>query len=156
VNIKHDKALDIATGNSRKTKAWKNKPVKWSELLSRLENTTRTPETVAEYKAMSRDQQSDIKDVGGFVGGTVKGVSLLLGTINLLPLAPLDGGRILSALLTPVCGSEVCRVISDFCSLILLALLWVLSLYIFFYSGINCMLLLFCSYLFSYIVLKKL
>ena len=90
------------------------------------------------------------------VGGTVRGVSLLLGTLNLLPLAPLDGGRILSALLTPVCGSEVCRVISDVCSLILLALLWVLSLYIFFYSGINCMLLLFCSYLFSYIVLKKL
>ena len=67
--LKHDKELDIATGVSRKTKTWKNKPVKWSELLSRLENTTRTPETVAEYKAMGRDQQSDIKDVGGFVGG---------------------------------------------------------------------------------------
>lgn len=65
----HDKELDIATGTSRKTKTWKNKPVKWSELLSRLENTTRTAETVAEYKAMTRDQQSDIKDVGGFVGG---------------------------------------------------------------------------------------
>ena len=90
------------------------------------------------------------------IGGTVRGVSLLLATINLLPLAPLDGGRILSALLTPIFGAEVFRVISDFCSLVLLALLWVLSLYIFFYSGINCALLLFCSYLFSYIVLKKL
>ena len=67
--MQHDKELDTATGVSRKTKTWKNKPLKWSELLSRLENTTRTPETVAEYKAMSRDQQSDIKDVGGFVGG---------------------------------------------------------------------------------------
>ena len=67
--IKYDKALDIALGNSRKTKTWKNKPMQWSELLHRLENTTRTPETVAEYKAMSRDQQSNIKDVGGFVGG---------------------------------------------------------------------------------------
>ena len=90
------------------------------------------------------------------IGGTVRGVSVLLGTINLLPLAPLDGGRILAALLTPLCGADVCQVISDFCSLILLALLWVISLYIFFYSGINFMLLLFCSYLFSYIVLKKL
>ena len=90
------------------------------------------------------------------VGGTVRGVSLLLGMLNLLPLAPLDGGRILSALLSPLFGSEICGVISEFCSLILLALLWVLSLYIFFYSGINCTLLLFCSYLFSYIVLKKL
>lgn len=69
VNIIHDKELDIATGVSRKTKTWKNKPVRWSELLDRLANTTRTAETVAEYKAMGRSQQSDIKDVGGFVGG---------------------------------------------------------------------------------------
>ena len=90
------------------------------------------------------------------IGGTARDVSLLLGTINLLPLAPLDGGRILSALLTPICGSEVCGEISNFFSLLLLAVLWVISLYIFFYSGVNFMLLLFCSYLFSYIVLKKL
>ena len=69
MTIQHDKALDIATGNSRKTKTWKNKTIKWSELLDRLAKETRTPETVAEYKAMGRNQQSDIKDVGGFVGG---------------------------------------------------------------------------------------
>jgi predicted P-loop ATPase len=69
MTVQYDKALDIALGNSRKTKTWKNKPMQWSALLDRLEKTTRTPETVAEYKAMSRDQQSDIKDVGGFVGG---------------------------------------------------------------------------------------
>jgi predicted P-loop ATPase len=67
--LKHDKALDVALGNSRKTKTWKNKPMQWSELLERLSKTTRTPETVAEYKAMGRNQQSDVKDVGGFVGG---------------------------------------------------------------------------------------
>ena len=67
--IKYDKALDVALGNSRKTKTWKNRPLQWSELLHRLENTTRTPETVAEYKAMTRDKQSEVKDVGGFVGG---------------------------------------------------------------------------------------
>ncbi len=67
--IKHDKTLDVALGNSRKTKTWKNKTMQWSELLSRLSKTTRTPESVAEYKAMTRNQQSDLKDVGGFVGG---------------------------------------------------------------------------------------
>ena len=67
--IKHDKTLDVALGNSRKTKTWKNKTITWSELLARLSKTTRTPESVAEFKAMSRNQQSDIKDVGGFVGG---------------------------------------------------------------------------------------
>ena len=69
MKLHHDKALEIATGNSRKTKTWKNKTVQWSELLDRLAKETRTPETVAEYKAMGRNQQSDIKDVGGFVGG---------------------------------------------------------------------------------------
>lgn len=69
MNLKNDKALDIALGNSRKTKTWKNRPMQWSEVLDRLAKETRTPETVAEYKAMSRNQQSEIKDVGGFVGG---------------------------------------------------------------------------------------
>lgn len=67
--IKHDRALDVALGNNRKTKQWKNRPMPWSEMLTRLERVTRTPETMAEYRAMSRDRQSEIKDVGGFVGG---------------------------------------------------------------------------------------
>lgn len=69
MNIQHDRALDVAVGNSRKTKVWKNKPMQWSALLDRMEKETRTPETMAEYKAMPRDRQSEVKDVGGFVGG---------------------------------------------------------------------------------------
>ena len=69
MNIQNDKALDIALGNSRKTKKWKNKPMQWSELLDRLATVTRTPETVAEYRAMPRSRQAEVKDVGGFVGG---------------------------------------------------------------------------------------
>lgn len=69
MTVAYNRALDVAFGNSRKTKTWKNKPIQWSELIDRLSTTTRTPETVAEYKAMSRAQQSDLKDVGGFVGG---------------------------------------------------------------------------------------
>lgn len=67
--VQNDKALDVALGNSRKTKKWKNRTLLWSELLDRLANVTRTPETVAEYRAMSRNRQAEIKDVGGFVGG---------------------------------------------------------------------------------------
>ena len=69
MQITHNKVLDVALGVSRKAKNWKNHPMQWSELLDRMSKPNRTPETVAEYKAMSRDQQSDIKDVGGFVGG---------------------------------------------------------------------------------------
>jgi predicted P-loop ATPase len=69
MNLTYNKPLDVALGNSRKTKKWKNKTMTWADLLDRLKVTTKTPETMAEYKAMSRDQQSDVKDVGGFVGG---------------------------------------------------------------------------------------
>ena len=46
--VQYDKALDIALGNSRKTKTWKNKQLPWSDLVERMSNTTRTPATVAE------------------------------------------------------------------------------------------------------------
>ena len=89
------------------------------------------------------------------IGGTVRSVSLLLAFLNLLPIAPLDGGRILSSVLSPLFGAEFSARISEIFGLLLLALLWILSLYVFFYSGVNFMLLLFCAYLFSYLVLKK-
>ena len=69
MTVQNDKALDVALGNSRKTKKWKNRTLLWSELLDRLASVTRTSETVAEYRAMSRNRQAEIKDVGGFVGG---------------------------------------------------------------------------------------
>ena len=68
-SLLYNAQLDVALGNNRKTKTWKNQPLPWSELLARMEAVVRTSETVAEYKAMNRDQQSEIKDVGGFVGG---------------------------------------------------------------------------------------
>lgn len=40
-------------------------------LLGRLKNATMTQETQAEYLGMSKNQQDQIKDVGGFVGGTL-------------------------------------------------------------------------------------
>ena len=39
MTVQFDKALDIALGNSRKAKTWKNKPVRWAELLDRLSTT---------------------------------------------------------------------------------------------------------------------
>lgn len=62
-------ALDIATGTSRRTKSWKNITTTWSDLLARMSATVRTQETLAEYKAMPRSQQAEVKDTGGFVGG---------------------------------------------------------------------------------------
>ena len=67
--MKYDIQLDIATGNSRTQKKYKNNKMQWSELAKRLETTVRTPETIEEYFKMPKSKQDDIKDVGGFVGG---------------------------------------------------------------------------------------
>ena len=70
----NDIQLDVAVGNSRKQKTWKNKQMYWSELVEKLSGTVRTPETLTDYKKMTKSKQDDIKDVGGFVGGyLVKG-----------------------------------------------------------------------------------
>ncbi|WP_434302644.1 VapE domain-containing protein [Clostridium botulinum] len=70
--IKYDGSIAIATGKSRKETHWKNKNILWSELVEKLGNTTRTPETYAEYKKMAKTEKDKIKDVGGFVGGGLK------------------------------------------------------------------------------------
>lgn len=65
--------LTIATGKSRTDVKWKNQEVTWEKLKDRLKETKRTPETVAQYKEMTKAQQGEVKDVGGFVGGRLNG-----------------------------------------------------------------------------------
>ena len=69
MKLKYDFVLDIATAHSRLSKRWHNRKWRWSELLEKCAHTARTAETMAEYLRMSREEQSNIKDVGGFVGG---------------------------------------------------------------------------------------
>lgn len=70
--IKYDGSITIATGKSKKETHWKNKNLLYSVLVEKLSHTTRTPEAYAEYKKMSKSERDRIKDVGGFVGGSLK------------------------------------------------------------------------------------
>lgn len=63
--------LTIATAPSRAAKRWKNGQISWADFLERLQEPTRTQETYTEYKAMTKAQQGDTKDVGGFVLGAL-------------------------------------------------------------------------------------
>ena len=67
-----DLELAIATAKNRFSKNWKNTTKTWSELVNRLSTTHRTHETVADYRKMGKDEQSNIKDIGGFVGGELR------------------------------------------------------------------------------------
>ena len=67
-----DKEIQIATATSRNVAKWRNQSMKISEFVEKLLSTTRTPETVAQYFAYPKSEQDNIKDVGGYVGGTLK------------------------------------------------------------------------------------
>ena len=64
--------MKIATCQKRNTLIYTNKNVSWEQLVDKLKTTKRTAETVEEYKKKTKDQQAEIKDVGGFVGGELK------------------------------------------------------------------------------------
>lgn len=71
--IRYDGSVTIAVGESRRSTQWKNKEVLWSQLVKRLSIPTKTPETVDEYRGFAKSKRDEIKDVGGFVGGSLKG-----------------------------------------------------------------------------------
>ena len=65
--------LYISTGNSRMEKRWNNVEMEFDEFIERISHTIRTAETVEQYMKMTKAKQDTIKDVGGFVGGRLKG-----------------------------------------------------------------------------------
>lgn len=71
LKLKYDGQVAIATGKSRYETNWKNKKILWSSLVAKLKNPVVTQETYAEYLKLGKAEQDRIKDVGGFVGGTL-------------------------------------------------------------------------------------
>ncbi|MBB4825007.1 hypothetical protein HNO89_002233 [Sporosarcina luteola] len=66
-SFQNDGLLAIATGRSRTETHWKNRQLRWSELVERLKTPTRTHET----KQMPERERDQLKDVGGFIGGAI-------------------------------------------------------------------------------------
>lgn len=68
--MENNRMLLISTAGTRKTKHWPRTQMLWSEFTERLKTPGRSSETLEEYLAYPKYQQDDLKDVGGFVGGT--------------------------------------------------------------------------------------
>jgi len=69
----YDKQLTISAAGSRKATHWPAQIIYWSELVERLRVAVRGTETLAEYLRLPKSKQDDLKDVGGFVAGTLAG-----------------------------------------------------------------------------------
>ena len=67
--LEHDANLSIAVGLSVASKVWKNTKITWSALVQKLSEPVITAETYKQFMHATKDEQSKIKDVGGFVGG---------------------------------------------------------------------------------------
>ncbi|WP_175414338.1 virulence-associated E family protein [Halalkalibacterium halodurans] len=71
--MQHDRQLTISSAGNRHSINWQPQTIWWSELIDRLRTVVRGTETLQEYLRMPKGQQDDLKDVGGFVGGTLSG-----------------------------------------------------------------------------------
>lgn len=89
-NTSPNPELHIATAPRRTTARWKNETMLWTDFIQRLEQPTVTPETMAQWAKMSREDQETIKDVGGFVGGWLKEGRRKVGHVQNRSLITLD------------------------------------------------------------------
>lgn len=62
--------MKIAVARTKTSRRWRTVDMSWDQVLTKLRRPYRTPETIAEYHQMSREDQGRAKDAaGGFVAG---------------------------------------------------------------------------------------
>lgn len=71
--MQFDETIVIATGMSARSAKWTNTEIRWSKLVEKLCTENKTNETYKEYITSNKEEQSKIKDVGGYVGGYLQG-----------------------------------------------------------------------------------
>lgn len=80
----------ITVGNSRLSTEWRRKSVSWAKLCSILTKENRTRETCEEYAKMTKAQKGKIKDIGGFVGGSLRSSRRKASEVESRSLVTLD------------------------------------------------------------------
>ncbi|WP_068779644.1 virulence-associated E family protein [Paenibacillus sp. GM2] len=88
--MQYDRQLTISSAGSRNSTNWQPQVIYWSELVERLRTATRGTETLAQYLAMPKSQQDDLKDVGGFVAGALTGGRRKAGAVTGRDVITLD------------------------------------------------------------------
>jgi putative DNA primase/helicase len=71
--VQYDRQIIISAAGSRKATQWPAQSLYWSDMVERLRTAVRGTETIAEYLKLPKSQQDELKDVGGFVAGTLAG-----------------------------------------------------------------------------------
>ena len=90
MKLTFDRQINISIGNSRKDLNWKPLTLSIGELWERLKVPARGTETITQYLSMKKSQQDDLKDVGGFVAGTLNGGRRKASAVNSRDVITLD------------------------------------------------------------------
>lgn len=88
--LTYDRKITITVGRSRWDTDWRPQTMMISELWERLRSPARGPETMEEYLALPKARQDDLKDVGGYVAGTLSGPRRKAGAVTGRDVITLD------------------------------------------------------------------
>ena len=110
-----DRILTISVGGSRKSTHWAPTEITWPALCERLQTPIRGKESHKAYLRMPKAQQDALKDIGGFVGGTLRGgrrkaanvIGRDLITLDLDAIPKGGAGAVLAAVSALGCASCV-------------------------------------------------
>lgn len=69
--LNYDRQITISAAGSRKATYWPPQKLWWSEVVAKLQTPARGTETLRDYLAMPKSKQDELKDVGGFVAGSL-------------------------------------------------------------------------------------
>ncbi|MBR1780479.1 MAG: virulence-associated protein E, partial [Oscillospiraceae bacterium] len=100
----NDRQITISVGASRKATNWQPQTLRISELWEKLRIPSRGTETQAEYLALSKGQQDDLKDVGGYVAGTLSGPRRKANAVTGREIITLDLDNIPSGATNDICA----------------------------------------------------
>lgn len=92
----NDRKIVISVGASRKSINWQRQELNFSDFIGRLKKPIRSTETLETYLKMSKTKQDELKDIGGFVGGSLKGLRRKSDSVEFRDLITLDFDNIIS------------------------------------------------------------
>ena len=88
--MKYDRQIRITVGNNRKSMNWQQQTLLLSEFYARLQTPARSTEIMSEYLKLTKSAQDNLKDIGGFVAGTLSGIRRKANAVTGRDLITLD------------------------------------------------------------------
>lgn len=82
--------LEIAVAFTAQARSWKNKKISWGDFLNKIKQPVVRDITFKQFKALAKPEAAKIKDVGGYVGGYLRGGKRSPSNVSYRQLLTLD------------------------------------------------------------------